>query len=202
MKRSRKADGDLETRLFQAALEVQDFFEEHGWDFAFIGGLALMRWGQRRVTEDVDGTLLTLFADEEKYVDTILEKFESRISDARNFALKNRVLLLTASNGVGLDFSLGGLPFEQRAVERASFYEYAPNYVLRTCSAEDLIVMKAFADREQDRVDVRWILERRRGKLNLDYILENLTPLAELKDAPEIVDRLNGMIHRIDQTPI
>jgi len=55
--------------LLEAALEIQDLFEENNWQFTFIGGLALLRWGRRRMTEDVDGTLLTMFTNEEKYVD-------------------------------------------------------------------------------------------------------------------------------------
>jgi hypothetical protein len=55
--------------LFQAALEIQRFFTENNWDFALIGGLAVLRWGQPRTTVDVDGTLLTGFADEEKCVE-------------------------------------------------------------------------------------------------------------------------------------
>jgi predicted nucleotidyltransferase len=183
-----------EPQLYQAALEIQDFLSENGWKFAFIGGLALLRWGRRRTTEDVDGTLLTMFANEEQYVDAILDRFQSRISNAREFALRNRVLLLTASNGIGIDFSLGGFPFEQRAVERASLYEYTKGCKLRTCSAEDLIVFKAFAARDQDWIDVRTVLERQKGKLDIDYILENLRPLCELKEAPEIEERLKTML--------
>ena len=183
-----------EPLLFGAAREIQDFLSEKDWQFAFIGGLALLRWGQRRTTEDVDGTLLTMFTDEEKYVDTILAQFESRISGAKEFALKNRVLLLKASNGVGIDFSLGGFFFEQKAVERASLYEYAKGYELRTCSAEDLIVFKAFADRGKDWIDIKGILERQKGKLDIEYIFENLHPLCELKEAPEIEERLKTML--------
>lgn len=38
------------------------------------------------------------------------------------------------------------------------------------CSPEDLIVMKLIADRDQDRVDVGAILDRRGAALDLDYI--------------------------------
>jgi predicted nucleotidyltransferase len=194
MKRTETSDHRTEPLLFQAALEIQEFLSERNWQFAFIGGLALLRWGRRRMTEDVDGTLLTMFTDEEKYVDAILERFESRISAAREFALQNRVLLLTASNGVRIDFSLGGLPFERQAVECSSLYEYIKGCELRTCSAEDLIVFKAFAARDQDWADVRSVLERQKGKLNLDYVRQNLAPLVELKEAPEIIVRLENMI--------
>ena len=184
----------ISSQLLQAAFEIQEFFEGKKWQFAFIGGLALFRWGQHRTTKDVDGTLLTMFTDEEKYVDAILARFKSRISEAREFALQNRVLLLTASNGVGIGFSLGGFPFEQQAVERSSLYEYVKGCELRTCSAEDLVVFKAFAARDQDWADIWGILERQKGKLDTDYILENLHPLCELKEAPEIEERLKTMM--------
>jgi hypothetical protein len=195
MKPVTKSDGKAEPLLFQAAKEIQDFITDNGWRFMFIGGLALLRWGHRRMTENVDGTLLTMFTDEEKYVDVILSRFESRIPDARIFALQHRVLLLTASNGVRIDFSLGGLPFEQQTVERSSLYQYSRMCLLRTCSAEDLIVFKAVAGRNQDWLDVQSVLERRKDKLDLDYIRQNLATLLELKDAAENMLRLQDMIN-------
>lgn len=36
--------------LFQAGLELQVFFEAKGWPFCFIGGLAVIRWGEMRMT--------------------------------------------------------------------------------------------------------------------------------------------------------
>jgi predicted nucleotidyltransferase len=63
---------------------------------------------------------------------------------------------------------------------------------LRTCSAEDLIVLKAFAGRGQDWVDVERIVVRQTGKLDWDYIRDQLRPLAALKEAPEILDQLEA----------
>lgn len=180
--------------LLQAALEVQRFFDENRWNFVLIGGLAVLRWGQPRTTIDVDGTLVTNFIDEEEYIDTALARFSSRIPHAKDFAVQNRVLLLQASNGVGIDISLGGLPFEQQMVERSSKYTFEKGCDLRICSAEDLIVLKAFAARDKDWADVDSILRRQAGKLNVDYIFTNLRPLCEIKDAPEIVERLHKMI--------
>ncbi|MDR2169676.1 MAG: nucleotidyltransferase [Planctomycetaceae bacterium] len=178
-------------RLFQAALEVQDFFEFSGWKFVFIGGLAVIRWGELRTTIDVDGTLWTEFIDDEKYINAILASFKSRITGALSFAIKSRMLLLFASNGVSIDISLGGLQFELQMIERSSLYEFESGYVLRTCSAEDLIVLKAFADRDKDWIDVRSILLRQKGKLDLQYINENLSTISELKESPNIMTKLH-----------
>ena len=50
--------------------------------------------------------------------------------------------------------------------------------------------MKAFAGRGQDWVDVERIIVRQTGKLDWTYIFDQLAPLAELKDAPNIVEQL------------
>lgn len=51
--------------------------------------------------------------------------------------------------------------------------------------------MKAFADRPIDWQDVRMILARQGvGNLDWPYVLRYLTPLAEVKEQPEILTRL------------
>ncbi len=182
--------------LIQAAAELQAVCVQHAWRFCFIGGLAVQRWGEPRETVDVDLTLLTGFADEDRYVSVLMDKFEARVADAAQFASVNRVLLLRAASGVGLDIALGGLPFEELAVSRASLFTYPPDIPLRTCSAEDLIVLKAFADRPKDWLDIDGIIIRQSPHLDWAYVRAQLAPLAELKDAPELVDKLDH--RRID----
>lgn len=182
--------------LVEQAAELQALLEKQGWRFCFIGGIAIQRWSEPRLTKDMDITLLTGFGNEEPFIDFLLQHFESRISDARAFALQNRILLLKTAEGTGIDVALGGLPFEEEAVRRSKLLEYAPGISLRTCSAEDLLVMKAFASRPIDWNDVRGILVRQ-GTKNLDwsYIRRQLQPLCELKDAPEIMTQLEKL-HR------
>jgi len=124
----------------------------------------------------------------------VLTAFEPRRSDARQFALVQRVLLLRNANGVALDVALGGLPFEERTTERSSLWKATTAYRLRTCSAEDLIVHKAFRKSFLDWADIERILMRQGEKLDTDLIVRELTPLAELKEEPEIVERLRGLI--------
>jgi hypothetical protein len=100
------------------------------------------------------------------------------------------VLLVEAASGVGIDIALGGMPFEEAAVGRATRYEFAAGISLRTASAEDLIVMKAFAARPKDWIDVEGILIRQGNRLDWNLILSELEPLVELKGEPEILERL------------
>ncbi len=176
--------------VIRAAAELQGVCVAAGWRFCFIGGLAVQRWGEPRETVDVDLTLVTGFGGEERFVSALLERFEARIENAAEFARTKRVLLLKAKSGVGLDIALGGLPFEEQAVGRSSLFTFPSDVPLRTCSAEDLIVLKAFADRPKDWVDVDGIIIRQTGRIDWDYVREQLAPLAELKDALEILDHL------------
>ena len=113
--------------------------------------------------------------------------------DALAFARESRVLLLEDGERRPIDIALGALPFEERAVERASDFEYAPGVTLRTCGAEDLIVMKAFADRGQDRLDVEGIVARQGIHLDWDLIEAELEPLASLKPDAGIMSRLRQL---------
>ena len=62
---------------------------------------------------------------------------------------------------------------------------------LATCSAEDLIVTKAFAGRDQDWFDVQNVIIRQQRSLNWRQILKELHPLIELKGTPETLERLS-----------
>ncbi len=180
--------------IFSAALEIQEFCTAQGFKFCFIGGVAVQRWGEPRLTVDVDLTLLTGFGAEASFVDALLARFRPRRSDARGFALRYRVLLLESSGTIPLDVSLGAMPFEERTVARASGFEIEKGVFLTTCSAEDLIVHKAFADRAKDWLDIEGIAIRRAGRLDDALIFAELRPLLELKGTPEVEHRLQAVL--------
>ena len=168
--------------IFRAAGEIQGFCVERGWSFCFIGGLAVQRWGEPRFTQDVDVTILTGFGGEELFVDQLVSAFPVRIDDAREFALRHRVLLLSSSRRVPIDLALGAMPFEEAAVGRASPFSVGPDLSLTTCSAEDLVVFKAFAGRDRDWSDIEGIVARQGSRLDAALVWSELLPLLELKD--------------------
>lgn len=180
--------------LFFAAAEFQDFFVQNRWRFCLIGGLAVFRWGEMRMTRDVDLTIMTGWGEEEKFVEPLLARFSSRATALQHPVIERRVALLTAGNGRAVDVALGAMPFEESMVKRATMEEFEPGTVLRTCRPEDLIVMKAFADRALDWHDIEGILIRQGKKLDLKRIRKDLKPMAELKEQPEILDHLEQLI--------
>jgi len=189
--------GHSVNELIHVALRLQEVIESKNWEFCFIGGLAVQAWSEPRFTKDVDLTLLTGFGGEETFVDELLQHFDARREDAREFALTHRVLLLASEEGIGIDLALGALPFEEQAVRRARPVEVFPDRLLRLCTPEDLIVMKAFAGREQDWRDVRMTIVRQGvDALDWGHIGRYLPELATLKGEPEILERLAALRDR------
>ncbi len=186
-------------RVLEAAEEVQAFCQQRPWQFCFIGGVAVQRWGEPRLTVVVDLTLLTGFGDEDRFVDVLLATFHARRPDARDFALNHRVLLIRTNGAVDVDVALGGLPFEERTIRRSSVWNWATGHSLLTCSAEDLVVHKAFAGRNRDWGDVETILVRQHGKLDLAQVRSELKPLLELKGEPDALPQLEKMIATVDR---
>jgi len=184
-------------RIFEAALDIQAACLSHGWKFCVIGGVAVQRWGEPRFTRDVDLTVLSGFGHEVEYVDALLAAYEPRIEDAREFALRNRVLLIRSAAGVPIDISLGAMPFEERAVARGSPFVLDAGRSILTCSAEDLVVLKAFAARDQDWLDIEGVVTRQGPALDTPLILRELEPLLELKEDMRALERLQAMLKRL-----
>lgn len=184
--------------LFREARAVQDFLTQQGWPFCFIGGVALQHWGEPRATRDLDLTVFTGFGGEAPVIDALLAHYQGRRADARDFALRYRVLLCSTPAGVPVDIALGALAFEAEMIARAADAEFEPGVALRICSAEDLLVLKAFADRPQDRADALGIARRSGRALDWDAVLTRLAPLAETKADPEIVSRVRTLRHEFE----
>lgn len=184
--------------LLQAGARVQAQLTARGWRFCYIGGIANFRWGTPRLTNDLDLTVLAGFGGEAPIITALLEDFAPRIVDAANFAAQHRVLLLRTDDGFAVDVALGAMPFEEATVDRSSEAELAPRAVLRTCTATDLVVHKAFAGRPQDWVDIEGVLIRQRGALAWPQLWADLTELATLKEAPETLDTLEAVARRVE----
>jgi hypothetical protein len=185
--------------VIEAALGLQAFCQQNTWRFCFIDGIAVQRWGEPRFTNDCDLTLKCDFGDEDRYLSALLARFRSRSQRAGEFAMTARVLLLLADNDVPMDVALGSTGFEQQTIKRASPWRVEDNRSLITCSAEDLIVHKAFADCPKDWGDIETVLIKQHGKLKFKQIWQELLPLVELKESPDIEDRLRKLIAKVDR---
>ncbi len=102
-------------------------------------------------------------------------------------------MLLVAENSIHIDVSLGAMPFEEHSVARATKFSVGDSATITTCSAEDLIVHKAFAGRDKDWSDIRGIITRQ-GDLDTQLVWSELLPLLEFKDDPYAERRLRELL--------
>lgn len=184
--------------LLRAGARVQARLLARGLRFCFIGGIANFRWGTPRLTNDLDLTVHAGFGGEELVITALLADLAPRLPDAADFARQHRVLLLRTADGFAVDVALGAMPFEEGAIARATDAELARGAVLRTCSATDLVVHKAFAGRPQDWVDIEGVLVRQKGALEWPRLWADLRELATLKEAPETLDDLERVARRAE----
>ena len=115
--------------------------------------------------------------------------FPPRLPDAVDFAHRQRVLLVRASNGVPLDISLGLPGYEEEVMARAVNWELEPGKVVRLCSAEDLIIHKAVAGRPQDLRDIEGVVYRQGPALDAGYVRRWLRAFAEVIEQPDLPER-------------
>lgn len=186
--------------LAESLEQLRKFLERRKWRHCLIGGLAANQWGEPRFTQDIDVVVFSGIGDEAAFVDGLLEVFAPRpgVRDAREFALQNRVLLLTSAAGVPIDISLGALEFEDQMMTRAAAMTVIEGQQFRVASAEDIIVMKTIAGRPQDWQDITGIIVKQNAKLDWDYIDSNLSPLLELMESPQRGTELNALRMRVE----
>ncbi len=183
--------------LYQAAARIQEALRAEGWNFCFIGGLAVQHWGEPRFTRDIDASLLTGLGGENAYIKRLEKWLPSREPDPVAFAMETRIYLGLFQGRVPVDISLAGDQFEERVLARSVEADYAPGARLCVCCAEDLVTYKVFAGRPVDWQDVEGILLRQKGKLKWGVIESELEPLLELKEDFEAFGRLQELRRKV-----
>jgi hypothetical protein len=181
------------TGVIGASWEVQQKLSRAGSRFCFIGGLALQRWGEPRYTQDVDLTILCPFGEEIALARRLAELFQPRFDGAVEFTVASRVFLAQTADGTPIDIAFGAIDFELRCVDRASSFDFGGGISLLTCCAEDLIVMKVFANRDRDWPDVESIIMRRGTELDWELIERELKPLLAIQGGQPVWDRLDAL---------
>ena len=66
---------DAPNRLLEAAQEIQQFCRSRNWRFCFIGGFAVQRHAEPRVTRDIDVSVMTGLGNEGPVIDVLLAGF-------------------------------------------------------------------------------------------------------------------------------
>jgi len=174
--------------LVKVLIALKNFADDFGCPWMLIGGIAAAILGKPRFTADVDAVVL-LKNDE---ISRFFKKAQKhglipRLSNAEDFARKNRVVLLKHQlTGIGIDISLGLLPFEFTAIKNSKAYKIG-GISLRLPKVEDLIIFKAVAHRPQDMLDIQEILKLH-PRADKKYLRTHLKEFAGILENPAIWD--------------
>ena len=164
--------------------------------YATIGGVAVSLIAGARATQDVDAVLWLDIDELESFVQSgTPHGFMGRISDAPEFARRNRVILLQHQpTGINVDLSCGALPFEEEMIARAR--ELVIGSVrIKVASSEDLIITKAVAHRPRDIADIEAILNIE-PNLDFERIRFWVSQFAEALEMPELMEDLEKLLSR------
>ena len=174
------------TPLLSPLAATQRLLEHFDNQGVIIGGIAISLLGKPRLTADVDAMLLLSIKDLPRLMEVAMQEgLVPRITDAQEFARRNRVLLLRhQESGINVDISLGVLPLEVEAVERSRVHQIGP-IAIRLPTPEDLIIFKAVAHRPKDLLDIQALIESN-PDLDEERIEHWVREFAQLLEMPEM----------------
>ena len=180
---------------FLAPLEsIQHLLKKFNQQGVVIGGVAASLLGKPRYTADVDAVFLLSVDEIPQFIESAkAEGIVPRIQNADEFARQNRVLLLKhTATEIGVDISLGILPFEQEMVERGVVISIG-RLSIRLPTPEDLIILKAIAHRPKDLEDIRTIADKN-PDLDTARIEHWVKSFAQILEMPDLWDDLTGLL--------
>lgn len=191
-----KKETEIPDEIVLALQDLLRWLEVTQTPYAIIGGVGVSLIAGARATQDVDAVLWLDTGELESFVQSGTPYgFIGRISDAPEFARKNRVILLQHQpTGINVDLSCGALPFEEEMIARAR--ELVIGSVrIKVASPEDLIITKAVAHRPRDIADIESILNIE-PNLDFDRIRFWVGQFAESLEMPELIEDLEKLLSR------
>lgn len=139
-----------------------------GGHYAFVGGLAVSAWGQPRATQDVDCLLDLPPEATGAFVNALaaegLKVFPGGLEAAPSG--RSHVTILDEGSAYHVDCKLA-VTADERAQVRDAKEVALPQGRLRVARAEDTVAYKVLFGSPQDLQDVRSILIRQAGRLDL-----------------------------------
>ena len=177
--------------LERAVGALARFLEERRVPYMIIGGIANLVWGEPRSTLDVDAAVLVEDSAWPALVLQLRKRFRVIPKAPLAFLRQTHVLPVETENGVRIDLVWAQLPYEHRAIARATTEEVAGHRV-RVCRPEDLIIQKIVSERLKDREDVRAIVRHQGARLDRPYLTRTVRRLSQALDQPELLAFLNA----------
>lgn len=171
--------------MFQALLvKLSEAFLQAKIPYRVIGGLAVLIYGEPRLTKDIE---ITMGAGIErlKEVQDLVESIGWKVlpSVPIEFVQKTMVLpCLDSNSGVRSDLIFSFSPYEHQAMERVHRITFLGKEVC-FASPEDLVIHKVVAGRPRDLEDIRSI-QIKNPSIDRNYIEKWLLEFEKTLDMP------------------
>ena len=160
--------------------------------YMVIGGQAVLRYGEPRLTQDID---ITLGVDIDKLTTILALTHQNglhvEVGDPEAFVKKTNVLPVSdGATGIRIDLIFSFSPYEREAIRRAQPHPVNGHHVYYA-SVEDIIIHKVVAGRPRDLDDVRGIIARN-PVYDSVYVREWLTSFGNIFST-DLLARLKGI---------
>ena len=180
-------------------------------DIFMIGGGALMTYGLKYLTKDIDIIVDTTDSFNAVRNSLRTERFHSKIPELEYGHLNLSDIFIKGEYRIDMFCNVvcGKLSLSEGMKRRAHLYNTYGNVNLYVCSLEDILIFKSITDRDGDledceniclrKIDWKSILDEIREQISdghgiwITYISERLNKLSEMGHGIPILDSINDM---------
>ena len=163
--------------------------------YMVIGGQAVLVYGRPRLTRDID---ITLGIDTDKF--SLIKKackglkLKILAEKPEDFARETRVLPVEEPRSkIRVDFVFSYSEYERQALRRTRQVRM-DDYPVRFASCEDVIIHKMVAARAVDEEDVRSILIKNKGAIDLKYVKKWLSEFGKIPEHKAISEKFDNLV--------
>jgi len=171
--------------------------DESDISYMIIGGQAVLLYGEPRLTRDID---ITLGIDTDKFlqIEHICKDLGLNILPEKpeEFAKETKVLPAEETKlKIRVDFIFSFTPYEEKAIKRARSISIE-GYSVKFATCEDVIIHKLFAGRAVDDEDVKNMLIKNKGQIDIKYIRGWLSQFSKIPGQKDILKKFNSLIEQ------
>ena len=171
--------------LSELLVQISQALSQARIPYMIIGGQAVMLYGERRLTKDIELTIgMDVDEDSVKLIGALAGKLGIKIlpQDPLSFARKTMALPgIHQKSKIRVDFIFSNSIFEQQALRRRRA-KRLKNRKVFFASVEDVIILKIIAGRPRDLEDMRRIMIKQ-GKLDYAYLKKWLMKFSSAPNA-------------------
>ena len=185
-----------EITLDEVFRNIIDVLEDQHLTYLVIGGVAAGIIGEARATQDIDILISIKDKDFPKFLKTAEAKgFKFDVAKIKETKAMQGMFRFMYGP-LRIDFIIGLMPFEESAFSRhlkIKLYDKTTSFP----TPEDLILFKLLAGREKDIFDIKGLLIRHKGKLDLVYMKKWAPIIDEDLQTHRISKTLNQLLNSV-----